>query len=116
PWSAQEPPFGFGTGTPWLPQPPDWKNLTVESQQADQNSMLALYRNALTIRRDHLGDGSLTWLESDPGVLSFQRESLTSVTNLTPEPIDLPPYQDLLLTSTPLDNGQLPPDTTAWLR
>ncbi len=116
PWSAQEPPFGFGTGTPWLPQPPDWKNLTVESQQADQNSMLALYRNALAIRRHHLGDGSLTWLDSDPGVLTFQRESLTSITNLTPAPIDLPPYQALLLTSTPLDNGQLPPDTTAWIR
>ena len=46
PWSGKEPPFGFGTGTPWLPQPRDWKNLTVESQHDDQSSMLTLYRTA----------------------------------------------------------------------
>jgi alpha-glucosidase len=78
--------------------------------------MLALYRNALTLRRHHLGDGTLTWRESQPGVLAFNRESLTNITNLSAEPIDLPPHQELLLTSSPLDNGQLPPDTTAWLR
>ncbi|TDO31031.1 alpha-glucosidase [Kribbella sp. VKM Ac-2527] len=117
PWSGQETPFGFGAGTPWLPQPTDWKNLTAESQQADQNSMLALYRNALKIRRTHLGDGSLTWLDSPPGILTFTRDSgLTSITNLTPNPIDLPPHIELLLTSAPLDNAQLPSDTTAWIR
>ncbi len=63
PWSGKEPPFGFGAGTPWLPQPADWKNLTVESQQADQNSMLALYRDGLKLRRALLGDGALTWLD-----------------------------------------------------
>ena len=116
PWSGKEPPFGFGTGTPWLPQPPDWKNLTVESQHDDQNSMLTLYRTGLNLRRTHLGDGTLTWLDSPPGVLTFRRDSgLTSITNLTPAPIELPPYDELLLASIPLDEGQLPSDATAWL-
>ncbi len=115
PWSGKEPPFGFGSGTTWLPQPADWKNLTVESQQADQNSMLALYRNALTIRRTHLGDGTLTWLPSPPGTLAFTRESLTSITNLTTHPIDLPTHTELLLTSTPLEENRLSSDATAWL-
>jgi alpha-glucosidase len=117
PWSGAEPPFGFGTGTPWLPQPTDWKNLTVEAQQADQNSMLALYRNGLRIRRTELGDGTLTWLDSEPGVLAFTRESgLTCVVNLSQDRVDLPPYAELLLTSNSLEDGRLPTDTTAWLR
>ena len=32
---------------PWLPQPADWAALTVEAQQADPASTLALYRAAL---------------------------------------------------------------------
>ncbi|TCC43965.1 alpha-glucosidase [Kribbella capetownensis] len=116
PWSGKEPPFGFGTGTPWLPQPTDWKNLTVESQHDDQNSMLTLYRTGLALRRTCLGDGTLTWLDSPPGVLAFQRENLTCVTNLTADPADLPPHEEVLLTSTPLDDGRLPSDSTAWIR
>ncbi len=116
PWSGKEPPFGFGTGTPWLPQPADWKNLTAESQYDDQSSMLTLYRDGLRIRRAHLGDGTLTWLDTPPGVLAFSRESLICVTNLTPEPIELPPYDELLLASSPLDDGLLASDSTAWIR
>ena len=79
--------------------------------------MLALYRNALAIRRTALGDGTLTWLDSAPGVLAFTRDSgIQCIVNLTPNPIDLPPHNELLLTSTPLDNTQLPSDTTAWIR
>ncbi|WP_406048422.1 glycoside hydrolase family 13 protein [Kribbella sp. NBC_00889] len=116
PWSGKEPPFGFGTGTPWLPQPADWKNLTVESQHDDQNSMLTLYRTGLALRRTYLGDGTLSWLDSPSGVLTFERENLTCVTNLTAAPVDLPPHEEVLLTSTPLDAGRLPTDSTAWIR
>jgi alpha-glucosidase len=116
PWSGKEPPFGFGTGTPWLPQPSDWKNLTVESQHDDQNSMLTLYRTALHLRRIHLGDGTLTWRDSPPGVLTFQREHLTCITNLTAQPIELPPHDELLLASSPLDDGLLAGNSTAWIR
>ncbi|GAA3133450.1 hypothetical protein GCM10020001_064920 [Nonomuraea salmonea] len=62
PWSGDEPPFGFGTGTPWLPQPESWRKLTAEAQRTDLGSMLNLYRSALGIRRELLGDGTLTWL------------------------------------------------------
>ncbi|WP_328988592.1 glycoside hydrolase family 13 protein [Kribbella sp. NBC_01245] len=118
PWSGAEPPFGFGPGgTPWLPQPVDWKNLTVEVQTPDPGSMLSLYRAALWIRRAELGDGTLTWLPTPPDVLAFTRNSgLTSITNLSPTPVPLPPHTQVLLTSTPLQAGHLPPDTTAWLR
>ena len=75
PWSGEEPPYGFSTGTPWLPQPTDWAGLTAEAQDADPASTLALYRTALRIRRESevLGDGELIWRE--PGTTTCSRSS-----------------------------------------
>ena len=115
PWSGTASPFGFG-GSPWLPQPASWAHLTVEAQLADPDSMLSLYRAALRLRRAELGDGSLTWLPSDHGVLAFTRGAgFTCVTNLSGGHVALP-EGELLLASRELDGGLLPSDSTAWLR
>ncbi|WP_062350023.1 glycoside hydrolase family 13 protein [Herbidospora yilanensis] len=117
PWSGQEKPFGFGTGEPWLPQPADWNKLTVEAQSEDLGSMLTLYRSGLRLRRELLGDGTLTWCESRDDVLAFQRESgLVCVVNLGAEPAPLPPHTEVLLASGPLEGDELPSDTAVWLR
>lgn len=118
PWSGAEPPYGFGTGTPWLPQPADWKDRTVEAQSTDPGSMLALYKAALRIRRAELGDGDLSWLSVGDGVLAFARESgLACVVNLGTSPARLPPYSEILLSSDPLDGDDLlGVDTAVWLR
>ncbi|GAA2694112.1 glycoside hydrolase family 13 protein [Nonomuraea recticatena] len=118
PWAGDAPPFGFGPGTgePWLPQPPEWKELTVEAQAGDPGSMLTLYRTALRLRGDRLGDGSLTWLDLGPEVLAFTRDSgLTCVVNLGAEPVRLPPHEAVLLQSGSLVDGSLPSDTAVWL-
>ena len=122
PWRGTEAPFGFSpaeaSGRPWLPQPADWAALTVQAQEADPASMLWLYRQALRLRKREaaLGDGPLTWLDSAPGVLAFRRgDFFTSVTNLGGEPVALPDHDSILLASTPLADGLLPPDSTAWL-
>ena len=76
PWSGDAPPYGFSTGTPWLPQPTDWAGLTAEAQEADPGSTLSLYRRALRIRRGSpvLGDGELIWRESGSDeVLAIER-------------------------------------------
>jgi alpha-glucosidase len=86
--------------------------------------VLNLYRAALRIRRaeESLGDGPLRWLETPggaaSGVLAFARDpGLACLTNLSPEPVALPPHREILLTSDPLtEEGELPGDTTAWLR
>lgn len=123
PWSGTIPPYGFSpagaTAQPWLPQPADWAALTVESQVSDPHSMLSLYKAALGIRRSHpaLGDGTLTWIESGPNVLAFERGfGFVSITNLSDTAVDLPTYTKLLISSAPLEKGKLPPDSTAWLR
>jgi alpha-glucosidase len=123
PWSGTRPPYGFepegSASPPWLPQPDDWAGLTVAAEAGDSASMLSLYRTALSIRRSHpaLGDGTLTWVDAQDGVLSFTRGlGFQSVTNLSDVPVELPPHVRLLLSSTPLENGLLPSDSTAWLR
>ncbi|NUR97814.1 MAG: glycoside hydrolase family 13 protein [Kribbellaceae bacterium] len=121
PWSGTEPPYGFGTGTgqPWLPQPADWAPLTAEAQAADPYSHLNLYKAALRIRREHpaLGEGRLTWDADTPeGVLSFTRApGFRCIVNITDTAIPLPPLKKRLLSSAPLTDDELPPDTTVWL-
>jgi len=128
PWRGAEAPFGFSSAAPgpdgtvaapWLPQPVEWAALTVQAQEADPASMLWLYRQALRIRKRErsLGDGTLTWLPSDPTALVFQRgDDLINVTNLGTAPMALPDHDRILLSSTPLVGGMLPPDSTAWLQ
>jgi alpha-glucosidase len=122
PWSGSEPPFGFsgdGAAAPWLPQPSDWADRTMRSQAARPDSMLTLYREALRLRgaQPELGDGSMTWLPAEPGVLAFARGDggFACVVNLSDAPTALP-AGELLLASDPVVDGQLPPDTAAWLR
>ncbi|WP_030687275.1 glycoside hydrolase family 13 protein [Streptomyces sp. NRRL B-1347] len=141
PWSGSRPPFGFGPvegGPSWLPQPAAWKDLTVEAQEADPGSTLALYRAALAARRAHpaLGAGeAVEWLESPDGVLLFRRHAVdgpggadarvTVAVNLMDRPVTLPVPGRLLLSSANSDpagaeltgsaaGAVVPPDTTVW--
>jgi alpha-glucosidase len=123
PWTGQEPPFGFSppaaSAAPWLPQPKDWRELTVAAETGAAGSMLELYRSALAIRRSEpaLGDGSMTWLAVADGVLAFDRgTSVRCMVNFSAAPARLPAHAGLLLASGPLDGELLPPDCTVWLR
>jgi alpha-glucosidase len=83
------------------------------------NSILELYRKALRLRREHpaLGDGTLRWLESPEGTLLFAREpGFICAVNISGVPMPLPEGVELLLASGPMTRqGELPPDTAAWL-
>ncbi len=116
PWSGEESPYGFG-GAPWLPQPADWEELTVEAQEHDPDSTLHLYREAIALRRGigDFADGDLRWIELGADVLAFRRgDGVLSMTNLGTTSVPLPAHHGVLLASRAVD-GALPPDSTVWL-
>jgi alpha-glucosidase len=120
PWTSSGPGFGFSTGSPWLPQPPDWGGYSVEAQAGDPGSFLSLYREALRLRREHpaLGVGGLHWIDQPdvPGALRFAREpGFIFAANTGDAPVRLPPHREVLLASGPVSDGVLPRDTAAWL-
>ncbi|MEV7417563.1 glycoside hydrolase family 13 protein [Streptomyces sp. NPDC089919] len=121
PWQAAEPWCGFGAGAgPWLPQPEGWSSYAVDAQSTDPGSMLALYREALLVRRCEpgFGDGPMTWLPAAEGVLAFRRtHGVSCVVNLSDAAVALPAHSRVLLASGPTAaDGTLPPDTAVWLQ
>jgi alpha-glucosidase len=102
-----------------LPQPPTWRSLTAEAEQADPDSMLSLYRAALRLRRQEpaLGDGSMRWRPVQDGVLAFHRyPGFACLLNVSTVEVMLPAHEQILLASGPLPGGKLPADTAVWLR
>jgi alpha-glucosidase len=125
PWTRSGPSLGFGSGSPWLPQPAGWGELSVEAQQGAEGSTWELYRASLALRHEEpaFGDGQLRWLDSPPSTLAFERRDdaggsrVVCVVNLATTPVPLSPYGEVVLASGPLaTDGALPPDTAAWLR
>jgi len=112
PWSGQVAPFGFTSGKPWLPLPPNWKDLTVESQIKDKESSLSLYKNALSKRAKLLAaSNDFTWDVSqiDTGVLGFARGGIQIYLNSGPNSIKLPASEIILSSSgAPIcENGEV---------
>jgi alpha-glucosidase len=119
PWAGDEPPFAFSTADPWLPQPPDWKGLTVQAQTGDPSSMLELYRSAIALRRTEPGlhEPAMEWMELYPQVLAYCRgAAFACVVNMSGASVALPDHESLLLASGSLDGDRIPPDTAVWLR
>jgi alpha-glucosidase len=126
PWSGDRPPFGFSpqgaSAPPWLPQPAEWAAYTAQAQEGRPGSMLTFYRTALGLRRAERGlrGADFRWLPEPAGVLGFARsEGFFCLANLSGAAVPLPPGAQVLLASDPgLDPaaGELPDDTTAWLR
>ncbi|KAA1251016.1 glycoside hydrolase family 13 protein [Mycobacterium simiae] len=119
PWSGDAPPFGFSAcAQTWLPMPDEWAALTVEKQLADPGSTLSFFRAALELRstRAEFDGSQIDWLPAPNHSLVFARRGggLVCALNAGHRPITLPPGE-LLVASAPLIDGQLPPDTAAWL-
>ncbi|MFF8260498.1 alpha-amylase family glycosyl hydrolase [Streptomyces virginiae] len=129
PWVGAEPPYGFGPGGSWLPQPPEWAGLSVAAQTGDPHSTLELYRAALELRRAMPGLGApeagaspdprgMRWLPSPDGVLLFTRPGFACTLNTRPEPVELPAPGRPVLSSAPVETDgrtvRLPPDSCTW--
>lgn len=121
PWAGEKEPFGFSKSTPpWLPQPSAWADLTVEHQERSQGSTLQLVREAIALRSQlpELACGQMRWLTSKPDVVGFDRGTdFVCLVNFDASPVAIPDGYTALLSSGPLTRrGQLPVNTTAWLK
>ncbi len=117
PWSGAQPPYGFGPGSgqPWLPQPADWADVSVQAQRDDPGSTLEFYRAALAARRAALGGADeMGPVSCHDDVLTFRRGNVTVVVNCGDSPVDLP-AGEVVIASGPLETT-LPADTAVWLR
>ena len=127
PWAGDVTPFGFTSGSPWLPISDSWSNQSVEKQNDDPKSLLNLYRNALELRAEHLvSNGGITWIESPHDgnkgefLLAFKRGNVSIYMNLGQEPIEVELAGKLLLVSAGIVDARdgkitIPPVSTIWM-
>ena len=122
PWSGDETPFNFSSGSPWLPIPNGWKEFSVSSQSPDPASTLNLYRSALKIRKDNLvGAGEIEWVDrGSTGLISFTRGKFAVYLNTSAASFEIPTSGTLALGSSSevfLENGflVLPAASAAWV-
>ena len=87
-WDASE--FaGFTTGEPWLSIPANHSYINVETEEGDEDSILAYYKKLVQLRKDHeiIADGDIHFLETGTDdVIAYERtlgeEKLTVYCNL----------------------------------
>lgn len=130
PWSMNAKNFGFTTGKPWLPMPPEWSEKSVESQSSKSDSFLDLYSRGLSIRSHHAAlkqknsndvSSEILWLPSPDGVLVFTRQpGFVLVANCNDVSCKIEISGDVLLSSQPgvtQKDGVLtvPAHTTCWI-
>ncbi|MGH3623408.1 MAG: alpha-amylase family glycosyl hydrolase, partial [Sciscionella sp.] len=119
PWEGEYPAFGFSEAdSTWLPMPEEWRELTVEAQLEDADSMLSLYRQAIELRRSSsaFSGDELEWYGAPPGCFAFRRKGggLICALNTSGASVPLPPG-DVLLSSGSFAEDHLPPDTAVWM-
>lgn len=134
PWSGSEPPFGFSppdaSEKPWLPQPEQWRDLTVAAQTEDESSMLSWYRELLELRKREpvIGEGTLSWVTDPFAAEKHQRihvrltkeghRPVEVILNFADTPVELPEGELLaasarLLPGPVADTHLLPGNTAA---
>ncbi|WP_239453314.1 MULTISPECIES: glycoside hydrolase family 13 protein [Microbacterium] len=117
PWSASGPSFGFGEGGSHLPQPEWFADCAVATEDGDPTSTLALYRQALALRRLLQTAESLKWIDTGrEDVLGYRRPNgWTVFTNFGTEPYALPDRGAASLSSHHFEGHELPGEATVWI-
>ncbi|WML32515.1 alpha-amylase family glycosyl hydrolase [Neobacillus sp. OS1-32] len=67
---------GFSETEPWITIPADYREVNVEKQLQDPNSMLSFYKQLLQLRREHpsLRTGEYELFDYDSGMIYFVRK------------------------------------------
>jgi alpha-glucosidase len=116
PWSGTAPPYGFTDSISplWLPQPSDWAEVTVAAEEADPESSLHLFRQALHLRH-HIPNVNVQFDDWGEGILALRRGDFHCLMNASEVAIELP-AGEVILRSLPGNDSVLAPNTTVWMR
>jgi alpha-glucosidase len=99
PWAADAPNLGFSMSKPWLPPGKEHGLLSVDRQEADEMSLLALTRRLIAFRNNNeaLLVGRISVIEAKQEMLVFERvtdtQHLLCAYNFGPEPLSWWPAQ-----------------------
>ena len=119
PWEPEGESSGFSeSGKSWLPQPASYKDLSRSLQEKDPGSTLALYKAALSLRKQlGLGEGSFGWLVEHlgPETLGYENSGVQVIYNFGAQPIDLSSFE-VLISSEPLSGKQLVTNQCVWVK
>ena len=117
PWTRGGTNFGFGAGTPHLPQPQWFGDFSVEAESGVAGSPLEIFRKALKLRRELQCAEEITWHQtSSEDVLHFSRPNgWNCITNFKAHKYSLP-AGEVILSSSPIVDGKISAGTTVWFK
>jgi alpha-glucosidase len=124
-WSRDEN-AGFTKGTPWLGVNPNYKEINVEVQEQDSNSILNFYKRMIRLRKENpiftYGIYDLI-LEDDPSLYAYTRtlgeDQVVVLSNLTDEVVEVDKVAGISYESADLllaNYEVVPHDTTDTLQ
>jgi glycosidase len=99
---------GFSTGQPWLAAV-DPERRSVAAQREGPESVLALYRDLIAVRRSELR-GPVEDLQAQDGVIWFKRGGCVVAVNTASTPRPAPPAGPVVLATSP---SATPPGSAA---
>jgi alpha-glucosidase len=117
PWTRGGTNFGFGAGTPHLPQPKWFADFSVEAESGISGSPLEVFRKALKLRRELQCAEEITWHKTtSEDVLHFSRPNgWNCITNFKASKYPMP-AGEIILASSPLVNGKIAAGLTVWFK
>ena len=99
-WSAAQN-AGFTEGTPWIAASENYKEINVETELKDPDSVYSFYKKLIALRKekDIIAEGTIDFLEKEnPDVLAYKRnyqgEELIILNNLTAENVTIPQQKE----------------------
>jgi alpha-glucosidase len=117
PWTRGGTNFGFGAGTPHLPQPQWFGDFSIEAESGVAGSPLEIFRKALKLRRELQCAEEITWHQtSSEDVLHFSRPNgWNCITNFKAHKYSIP-AGEVILASSPIVDGKISAGTTVWFK
>lgn len=105
---------------PWLPQPEWWGRYSIDAQEQSADSLLAMTRQAVRIRRELVASGQFDphagadWNLEGEAMVCRSGTGLTVVVAMGEHAVELPEGR-LLIASAEVKEHRLPADAAAWV-